>query len=554
MSQLLTPDQLFDAMKERFFVMAGPNVIESEEQVLETARALKEHFAKTDYLFIFKTSFDKANRSSLQSYRGLGMERGLEILRRVREELGIPVVTDIHESSQAQAVARVADVVQIPAFLCRQTDLLVAAAETGRVIHVKKAQFASSEVVHQAKNKLFEAGNPRVVLCERGSMYGYQDLTVDFRQLKWLKSPSNLVSMDVTHCLQVPAQKMPDGRIQAGGYRELIPLMGRLAVASEVDGLFMEVHPCPEQSRCDAPTQFPLELMPHFLEMVEHYRRTNLRARGAIQAMARHLESGHSSHDQDQGGKILLCIPARYRSTRLPGKPLLKLGDQTVIERVHRRACQTRADRVVVLTDDRRIVEEVERCGGEACLIEEECLNGTERVVRYLQRIDHRPYRTVVNLQGDEPFVDPDHVDRVIEQFDEREMVCSTLCSRTRDRDEIASPNRGKCVVDQRGYITYCSRQPIPVDKRGEIASDHDYLIHQGVFAFSKDYLLNGYSAANTPNQLIEDIEWLKIIEQGHRIKALIVDRVERGIDTYEDYHYLGGNLGSPQPPSSAGK
>jgi 2-dehydro-3-deoxyphosphooctonate aldolase (KDO 8-P synthase) len=255
----------FQELKNKFFIMVGPNVIESEEHILLMANKLKEIMNRfPDIVFVFKSSFDKANRSSINSYRGLGMKEGLNILKKVKD-LGIPIITDIHESYQAKEVAEVADIIQIPAFLCRQTDLLKAAAETGKIIHIKKAQFAPPSVMHKCKEKLIEFGNDKVILCERGSMYGYQDLIVDPRSLIQLRSYTNLVSMDITHCLQLPAQIQADGIVKAGGLRELIPEMGKMAVTLGVNGIFMEVHDRPDESKCDAPTQFPLEKLEDFI-------------------------------------------------------------------------------------------------------------------------------------------------------------------------------------------------------------------------------------------------------------------------------------------------
>ena len=251
----------YQQLVDKFFVMAGPNVIESEEHCFNMAKQLKEiiqSVPELDIVFVFKASFDKANRSSANSYRGLGLEEGLRILKKIKDELQIPIVTDIHESWQARIVAHVADIIQIPAFLCRQTDLLEAAAKTDKIIHVKKAQFLPPSVMHKCKEKLIQFGNNKVILCERGSMYGFQDLVVDPRSLLWLKSDTNLVSMDITHCLQQPAQMQADGTIRAGGLRSFIPYMGKLAVLFGVNGIFMEVHDNPDQSKCDAPTQFPI--------------------------------------------------------------------------------------------------------------------------------------------------------------------------------------------------------------------------------------------------------------------------------------------------------
>ena len=252
-------NNLFDRLKNNFFLMAGPNVIESEEHVIFMARELKKVMEKYNVEYIFKTSFDKANRSSSNSYRGVGLTEGLRILKKVKDEVGLNIITDVHESWQVPHVAEVADVIQVPAFLCRQTDLLREVAKTGKVIHVKKGQFCSAATMHKCKEKLIEFGNSNVILCERGNMFGYQDLVVDPRNLIWLRSESNLVSMDITHCLQQPAQVMADGTVKSGGLREMIPYMGKVARALEVNGIFMEVHDRPDESMCDAPTQWPLD-------------------------------------------------------------------------------------------------------------------------------------------------------------------------------------------------------------------------------------------------------------------------------------------------------
>ena len=258
----------FQDLQEKFFIIAGPNVIESEEHTLFMAKALKETFSNYDIKFIFKTSFDKANRSSLNSYRGVSLEEGLRILKRVKDEVGVPVITDIHDISQAKIVGEVVDIIQIPAFLCRQTDLLKAAAETGKIIQIKKGQFCNADVMHKSKEKVIEFGNNQVILCERGNCFGYQDLIVDPRNLIWLKSDTNLVSMDITHCLQIPSQKKSDGTICAGGYRELIPYMGKMALALDVNGLFLEVHHDPDNSKCDAPTQWNLNKLEELLDFI----------------------------------------------------------------------------------------------------------------------------------------------------------------------------------------------------------------------------------------------------------------------------------------------
>ncbi len=260
--------ELYQKLKNKFFIMAGPNVIESESHVIFMAQTLKNIFKKYDVEFVFKTSFDKANRSSLNSYRGLGIEEGLRILKKVKDEVGVNIVTDVHESWQIPHITKVVDVIQIPAFLCRQTDLLKTAAKSGKVIHVKKGQFCSAATMHKCKEKLIEFGNPNVILCERGNTFGYQDLIVDPRNLIWLRSDTNLVSMDITHCLQQPAQVMGDGTVKSGGLRELIPHMGKVAIALEANGIFMEIHNKPDESKCDAPTQWPLTKLEWLLEFL----------------------------------------------------------------------------------------------------------------------------------------------------------------------------------------------------------------------------------------------------------------------------------------------
>jgi 2-dehydro-3-deoxyphosphooctonate aldolase (KDO 8-P synthase) len=266
----------YQKLKDAFFIIAGPNVIESEEHTLFMAKSLKEIFSKYNIKFIFKTSFDKANRSSLNSYRGVGLEEGLRILKRVRDELEVPVITDIHDITQAKIVGEVVDIIQIPAFLCRQTDLLKAAAETGKIIQIKKGQFCSAEQMHKAKEKVISFGNSQVILCERGNSFGYQDLVVDPRNLVWLKSDTNLVSMDITHCLQQPSQVQPDGTVKSGGLRELIPWMGKMAVSFGSNGIFMEVHDRPDESLCDAPTQWYLSKLEWLLDFMGIEKKNDL--------------------------------------------------------------------------------------------------------------------------------------------------------------------------------------------------------------------------------------------------------------------------------------
>lgn len=246
--------KLFESLKKNKFVIAGPCVIENEESVLKTAGELKKICAQLDLVFIFKASFDKANRTSVDSFRGPGMEKGLAILEKVKKRFNVPILTDIHEAHQAKPVAEVADVLQIPAFLCRQTDLLVAAGKTNKIVNIKKAQFLSgNDMIHPVK-KLLSTGNKKILLTERGNMYGYNNLVVDFRNIADMKKMGFPVVMDVTHSLQKPGGH---GN-KSGGNREYAPMISKLAVAADIDGLFFEVHPNPEKAKSDAENQIPL--------------------------------------------------------------------------------------------------------------------------------------------------------------------------------------------------------------------------------------------------------------------------------------------------------
>lgn len=236
------------------FIM-GPCVIESLELLEEVATEvvrLREKYAAN---FIFKSSFDKANRTSLASFRGRGMEEGLKALAIIKERYGLPITTDIHESYQAEPVSRVVDVLQIPAFLCRQTDLLLAAAETGRIVNVKKAQFLSGDDMYYAVEKIRNAGNTNVWLTERGNMYGYNNLVVDFRNIPAMKTFKVPVIMDCTHAVQRPGS----GAGSTGGNREFVPSIAMAAKAFGADGYFMEVHPDPDTAKSDGPNMLYLK-------------------------------------------------------------------------------------------------------------------------------------------------------------------------------------------------------------------------------------------------------------------------------------------------------
>jgi len=248
-----------------FFIFAGPNVIQSEEHILKMARCCKAVVDRVnreklcDISYVFKASFDKANRTSSSSFRGPGLQEGLRVLQKVKDMYDLPIVTDVHDASQCEAVGQVADVIQIPAFLCRQTDLLVAAAKTGKVINIKKGQFCASSVMRNSADKVRFAGNPNVMVCERGTMFGYNDLIVDPRNVETMRDANCPVVVDVTHALQQPAGRaVGDSGVASGGLRELIPCVARACVAVGIDGLFMEVHDDPISSPVDGPTQWPL--------------------------------------------------------------------------------------------------------------------------------------------------------------------------------------------------------------------------------------------------------------------------------------------------------
>lgn len=254
----------FETLKDdrKFFVIAGPCVIESEEHCLKMAKELKTICNRLGLTYIFKASFDKANRTSVKSYRGPGLKRGLEILKKVKETYNLPICTDVHEPSQCEQVAEVADILQIPAFLCRQTDLLLAAGKTNKIIHIKKGQFCSHTTMKHAYQKVLSTGNHRIGLCDRGTMFGYGDLIVDFRNLvRMRENEGAFITQDLTHSLQQPNQT--DHSL---GLRELIPTIARAAIAVGVDGIFMEVHDHPEKALSDATTQWSLENTESLLE------------------------------------------------------------------------------------------------------------------------------------------------------------------------------------------------------------------------------------------------------------------------------------------------
>jgi 2-dehydro-3-deoxyphosphooctonate aldolase (KDO 8-P synthase) len=235
-------------------LFGGPCAIEGEDFTLEMAASIRNICARLGVGFVFKSSFDKANRTSLESYRGPGLGPGLAVLKRVRDEVGVPVITDIHEPAQAAPAAAVAAVLQIPAFLCRQTDLLLAAGGTGRVVNVKKGQFVSPPELAHAVAKIESTGNRGILLTERGSAFGYNNLVVDFRSLPQLGAHGYPVVFDATHSVQMPGALGSS----SGGQREYVPLLARAAVAVGVDALFMEIHKDPDRAMSDGPNMVPL--------------------------------------------------------------------------------------------------------------------------------------------------------------------------------------------------------------------------------------------------------------------------------------------------------
>lgn len=237
------------------FVIAGPDVIESEEMVLRHARRVREVCERLQLPFAFKCSYDKANRTSLKSFRGPGLTEGLRILARVKRECGVPILTDVHELSHVEPAAEVADVLQVPAFLCRQTDLVVAVAKTGRGVNLKKGQFvAPMDIAHQAK-KAFDSGNPNVLVTERGASFGYRNLVVDMRSFAMMREAGLCVCFDATHSVQLPSA----GDGETAGERQYVSLLARAAAGAGIDALFTEVHEEPEKALCDGPCSLTFE-------------------------------------------------------------------------------------------------------------------------------------------------------------------------------------------------------------------------------------------------------------------------------------------------------
>lgn len=245
----------FEIGGDKLTILAGPCVIETYDILAKTAEGLKEIAQKLDINFVFKSSYDKANRSSINSYRGPGLEKGLEMLAKIKKDFDLPIVTDIHSPEQAAIAAEVADILQIPAFLCRQTDLLVAAGKTDKIINIKKGQFLAPEQMKPLINKVKEAGNPNIVLTDRGTTFGYNNLVSDFRAIPIMQGLGYPVIFDATHSVQLPGA----GNDCSGGDRRFVPVLAKSAMAAGANGLFFEVHPTPDEALCDGPNMIALK-------------------------------------------------------------------------------------------------------------------------------------------------------------------------------------------------------------------------------------------------------------------------------------------------------
>ena len=256
----------YNLLQTKPFFIVGPCVMENRELLFLVAEKLVEIREKLGVTIIFKSSFDKANRTSIKSYRGPGLEKGMEMLQAVKDTFGLPVTTDIHEPFQAKIAAEVVDVLQIPAFLCRQTDLLVAAAETGKIVNIKKAQFLSGQDMFYPAQKVAEAGNNQVILTERGNSFGYNNLAVDFRNLDDMKAFGYPVCMDCTHSVQRPG----GAGGKTGGDRKFVPLMARAAKAFGANGYFIETHPDPDHALSDGPNMLYLSDLEDLISELAH--------------------------------------------------------------------------------------------------------------------------------------------------------------------------------------------------------------------------------------------------------------------------------------------
>ncbi|CUS33368.1 3-deoxy-8-phosphooctulonate synthase [Candidatus Nitrospira nitrificans] len=264
MAQLVEIGSFKVGQGQRPFLIAGPCVIESEQLVMDTAGHVADIAKSLGIPYIFKSSFDKANRTSITSFRGPGIEKGLAILKQVKDRFALPILTDVHTEEQATEAGKVVDVLQIPAFLCRQTDLLIAAAKTGKVVNVKKGQFLSPVEMGNAVKKVEECGSRRLLLTERGSSFGYNNLVVDMRSFPLMRSFGYPVVFDATHSVQLPG----GGGTKSSGQREFVEPLACAAAGAGVDGFFMEVHPNPDEALSDGPNMVPLHQLKSLLERV----------------------------------------------------------------------------------------------------------------------------------------------------------------------------------------------------------------------------------------------------------------------------------------------
>jgi len=244
----------FEIGKDKLTILAGPCAAESMDILRRTAEGLKKACEELDINYVFKSSYDKANRSSITSYRGPGIEKGLEMLAAIKKEFDLPIVTDIHTPDQAQIAAKVADIIQIPAFLCRQTDLLVAAAKTGKIVNIKKGQFLAPQQMKSLVKKVEDSGNNQIMLTDRGVSFGYGNLVVDFRAIPIMKEFGYPVVFDATHSVQMPGSNGDS----TGGDRRFVPTLANAAMAAGADVLFFEVHPNPDEALCDGPNMLAL--------------------------------------------------------------------------------------------------------------------------------------------------------------------------------------------------------------------------------------------------------------------------------------------------------
>lgn len=257
--------KLYQRLQAEHFVFAGPCVLESFELALEVAQAVAEAARQNGLLPVFKSSYDKANRTSGQSFRGPGLEKGLAWLAEIKARVGLPIITDIHSPEQAAPVAEVADVLQIPAFLCRQTSLLKAAGATGRIVNIKKGQFVAPNDMLAALDKVRQTGNNCVMLTERGTFFGYHNLVVDFRSLAIMRDFGVPVMFDATHSVQLPGAAGSGAEACSGGERRFVPCLARAAAAVGANGVFLECHPTPDKALCDGPNSWPLAQLPALL-------------------------------------------------------------------------------------------------------------------------------------------------------------------------------------------------------------------------------------------------------------------------------------------------